>query len=189
MAYSKTTWVTGTTPVSAANLNNLETQYDDAVADSFTETDMFIPFLVGLNTPAVYPTYVSETVGFSLDAAAEAAKTTFVVPNNFGTLVSAIVRFVVSGGSNDESVDWTFNTHWGATGEENDNDTDSVTENAKDIAWTTPPALKIYEIDVTDAFTGIVADDHCYAELVIDALGGTSPAIIVTGILFTYTKI
>lgn len=31
MGYTKTTWVTGTTPISAANLNNLETQYDEAV--------------------------------------------------------------------------------------------------------------------------------------------------------------
>lgn len=33
MPYSKTTWVTGTTPISAANMNNLETQYDEAMAD------------------------------------------------------------------------------------------------------------------------------------------------------------
>jgi hypothetical protein len=31
MAYTPTTWVTGTTPISAANLNNLETQYAQAV--------------------------------------------------------------------------------------------------------------------------------------------------------------
>jgi len=34
MAYTKTTWVAGGAPgISAANLNNLETQYDDAMAD------------------------------------------------------------------------------------------------------------------------------------------------------------
>ena len=33
MAYVKTTWVSGVAPpISAANLNNLETQYDEAIA-------------------------------------------------------------------------------------------------------------------------------------------------------------
>jgi len=31
MVYAKTTWVTGNTPISAANLNNAETQYDTIV--------------------------------------------------------------------------------------------------------------------------------------------------------------
>lgn len=32
MSYTKTTWINGTTPaISAANLNNLETQYDEAL--------------------------------------------------------------------------------------------------------------------------------------------------------------
>jgi hypothetical protein len=33
MAYTKTTWVNNTTDLSAANMNNLETQYDKALAD------------------------------------------------------------------------------------------------------------------------------------------------------------
>lgn len=33
MTYSKTQWTDNATPLSAANLNNLETQYDDAIAD------------------------------------------------------------------------------------------------------------------------------------------------------------
>jgi hypothetical protein len=33
VAYTKTTWVDGVTPVSAQNMNNLETQYDEAKAD------------------------------------------------------------------------------------------------------------------------------------------------------------
>lgn len=43
MAYSKTTWVTGTTPISAANLNNLETQYDEATAYADTLVADLIP--------------------------------------------------------------------------------------------------------------------------------------------------
>ena len=34
MTYTKTTWVSGVTPVSAANQNHLETQYDEAVSDT-----------------------------------------------------------------------------------------------------------------------------------------------------------
>lgn len=33
MAYTKTTWTSGSTPCSAANMNNLETQYEKAMAD------------------------------------------------------------------------------------------------------------------------------------------------------------
>jgi hypothetical protein len=37
MAYVKTTWIDSATPCTAANMNNLETQYDDAVADAATD--------------------------------------------------------------------------------------------------------------------------------------------------------
>ena len=42
MAYSKTTWVNGTTPaINATNLNNLETQYDEAMTDAFDGSNTY----------------------------------------------------------------------------------------------------------------------------------------------------
>ncbi len=43
MPYTKTNWVAGVTPLSEANLDNLETQYESAMADILTvaETEVF----------------------------------------------------------------------------------------------------------------------------------------------------
>ena len=155
-------------------------------ASALAAVGIFIPFLVGLNTTTIYPEYHSETVGFGLNAAGEVAKATFTVPHNFTTLSEAKIKMVISGGTAGHTMDWTVNTHWGAVGEENDNDTDQVTENGKAIGWGGPPWLKVYEVDITAAFTGIVADDHVYVEFIVDALSGASYPI-VSGIQFLYT--
>ncbi|KPV42027.1 hypothetical protein [Alicyclobacillus ferrooxydans] len=41
MPYNKTTWDDDTTPLSASNMNHLETQYDEAIADITTEPQVY----------------------------------------------------------------------------------------------------------------------------------------------------
>jgi len=170
MPYTPLVWVAGVTPLSAANLNNLE---------AAAEKELHIPFLYSAQTPASYPVsnaYIG--IGYALDANAEACRATFRVPHNYTTLVGAIVEFVPEGTG---TFDYTVATEWGAAGEGKDNDSDSVTEDG--VAGT---STKLGELDVSAAFTGIVAGDLVNITFTRDAVA-TITKVHVSTLAFYYT--
>ena len=66
MAYVKTTWVAGVTILSAVNMNHLEEQYDDAIADSLQKTVFdahSVVIAIANDTPVVLPLAASQMIG------------------------------------------------------------------------------------------------------------------------------
>jgi len=159
--YTPLNWAAGVTPLSEANMDHLETQYDAA-----KEGELHLPFTAGINVVPIYPEVHAQLTGFELDAAAEYCSLSFEIPKDFGTLVAAYIPLV---GRTNGDFDWTVNTTWGAVGESFTADTDSVTENAKAVVDNI-----VNEVDVTLAFTGIVARDKVYVKFLLDALNVTT---------------
>ena len=78
MPYTKTVWVSGVTPVDAAEMNNLETQYDESTADSgavrktadetvnnsaVLQNDNELLFAMGVNERFVFECVIYYTTG------------------------------------------------------------------------------------------------------------------------------
>ena len=181
MAYVKTTWNAGVAPgISAANLNNLETQYDTAVADIVAgRQELWIPpaphtgggitlTADGKYAAMRFPNASVPDVGYFLP---------FIVPHDFDSLTS--VKLLIAPDGSD-TIDWTFYTEFCALGEVLTANADSMT--ADDLAVT---ASTRTEIDVTDAFTGIAAGDLVGNYLVFDVIDGAAN-IFVFGLKFKY---
>lgn len=130
------------------------------------EYHLAVPFLFATGPAVSYPISTWLGPGYDLDAAGENVKCGFRIPNHFTSLVAAKIKLMglVTG-----TFDWTFSTNWGANGEAGGVDTDSVTNNAEAITTN-----EYMEIDVTAAFTGIIANDWVSGIFTLDALTTTT---------------
>ncbi|MBA7564248.1 hypothetical protein ES708_05910 [subsurface metagenome] len=114
-----------------------------------------------------------------LDAGAEYCCAGLAVPSDFGSLVSVKVVYI---DRTSDTFDYTVATSFGAAGQAYTTHTDSVTADGVGMTDTI-----IKSLDVTDAFTGLAADDFVGIKMTMDALTG-SAEIAVIGFLFTYSE-
>lgn len=115
-----------------------------------------------------------------LDAAGDNCYCSFRVPSDFSSLTSVKVVFVVS---TTGTIDWTVNTDFGADGETYNTHSDSDTADALGLTDN-----KIKVLDISDAFTGLVAGDYCGVKLTLDDRGVGPTTIKVIGLEFNYSE-
>ena len=137
---------------------------------SLNEKELHVPLLYAGGTPASYAEAHAQLTGNALDAVNEHMRGSFKVPNGFTTLTGATLSFVARTNGN---FDYTFTTSWGAVGESFIADTDSITEDGKVIVDNV-----VNEIDISAAFTGIVANDLVNVKFNLDALDTTTSVIV-----------
>ena len=143
---------------------------DDNDVDATKE--FFTHFLDGtgtLNNSADYLVY-------DLDAL-QIGYTTIKVPHDFTALTHCKV---ICFHSDTENIDWTVETDFASEGEANNTHTDSDTANA--VAMT---ASQIASIDISNAFTGIVASDYVGVKFTLDT--AAAGILHVMGIVFKYS--
>jgi len=243
MAYIKYTWQNFpnvTTPISKANLDHLETQYDE-VGNLFDAHSILIA--IADNTPVVLPVAASTIVGraaagnivaltgtqvrtligwtankllegagagivpteidapgreffvpplfgvgategvtgdfysWFMNGAGELVHFNFKVPYDFTALTHCKVLGIM--GANG-TIDWTATTEFAAIGEAYNTHSDTDTGNG--LAMT---ASEIEEVDISLAFTGIVAGDFVGVQFTLDAISVGSYSVI--GLVFKYT--
>jgi len=102
----------------------------------------------------------------------------FRIPNDFTATTSVKVIIIPTGTG---TFDWTAATNFGANGEDSQTHTDSATANAQ--ATTNDQLL---ELDISAAFTGLLANDIVGLIFTLDALDTTSQLNIV-GLDIKYT--
>jgi len=177
-ADSATTWARLAPGTSGYYLETKGAGANPVWSASIAEYELYVPFLAATGPAVSYPINTAVFgIGYDLDAAGEHVNCSFRIPNNFTTLVSAKIKIL---GLAAGTFDWTLNTNWGANTEGISNDIDSVTVNGA----TTPNNI-IGELDVSAAFTGIVANDWLTARFILDALG-TTTHIYLSGLSFVY---
>jgi len=107
-----------------------------------------------------------------------------VVPADFTSLASVKMAFLFLADADTPSFDWTVTTDFAANGQASATHSDSATA---DGATSTADDANAYilEIDISDAFTGLAADDYVGIKLVLDNVTAyTYPEFI--GIHFRY---
>jgi hypothetical protein len=97
--------------------------------------------------------------GISIGSAATGNQV-FFIPNDFASLTSAVILVIPDA---NETIQWDLATRFGAAGEAENAHTDSVA-NAQ-LAVTN---LQLAELDITDALTGIAANDYCGLQFTSD---------------------
>lgn len=168
-------WPDTTTPITEAALDNLETQYDEAVADIDPATkEFFVTFGYTNDTftqkgqfSVAHLTVGGKHVYFS-----------FKCPHDFTSLTSCLVVGIpnVNG-----TLDWTVNTDFGAHGAAYNASSDTDTQNG--LACT---ASQLNAIEVKLALTGLVADEYIGLQFVTDVLTGIG-SFDVIGLVFKYS--
>ncbi len=111
MPYTPLNWVAGVTPLSEFNLDHLETQYDQAVADIGKE--IFVPCVYG-NLAGGGTVYGDFLTG-QLNDAAHFAVMTFKVPRDFTAITNA--EIIVIPRATQGAADWDIATDYGAVGQ------------------------------------------------------------------------
>jgi len=142
----------------------------NAAIAAVEEREIHIPLLYASGPATSYAESHTQLTGNALDAAAEYMRGSFKVPNYFTTLVGARLTFVAR---TTGTFDYTFTTHWGAVGENFLNDSDSITADGKAIVDNV-----VNSIDISLAFTGIVANDSVNVCFTLDVLTTTTSVII-----------
>ena len=165
-----------------ATQQSIKKYVDDEVAGS-VEKEIYVPFLFASGPAASYPVQLvvnapKTMIGFDLNAGAEYAEANLVIPNDFGTLVGAVIKVT---GQVTGDFDWTVNTDWGATGELTYADSDSATADAAALT-----DKQVAAVDFSAALTGIVAGDFLIVRFTLDALN-TTTNIFVGGLSIYYT--
>lgn len=135
----------------------------DVPAGEAATKEFFVPFLFGEDGAT------HEAIGmyncWLIDAANECAYTTFRVPHDFTSLISAKIIYLGKKESSGYGFDWTVTTYFCENEAAHNEHTDSVTENASVMANNIRG-----EFDITEAFTGIVADDAIGLKLLCDVV-------------------
>lgn len=158
MGYSKTTWVTGTTPISAANLNNLETQYDEVKSELASGSDLTHgasahtnitrtidrPFMIADGGEARGRT---TEMGFVYLESGEAGYAIFQMPADFVSFVSAKVILEPNGTG---TFDWACGACRAEPGQTLSYDADSTSGNDQACTDNT-----ILEITISAALDGL----------------------------------
>ncbi len=145
-----------------------------AIAKSVVTKEFFIPIQsdqgsdLGLDL-----TYVVWLMNLSGDD----VYANFKIPHDFTTLTSVKVVGIWEGTG---TIDWTCVTTFAGVGELKNANTDSHTVDGE--PGTT---LEMEEVDISEAFSGIAADDWIGVQFTLDALTGTS-VFKVCGIVFKY---
>jgi len=116
-----------------------------------------------------------------MDAGEEAAFFNFMVPATFVSLVSAKVVYVAN--ADKAGTDgFDIYTHWGAAGEVYNANSDNLLDTdtgAKVVGI-------IYELDVSDALTGLAALDYVSVYVLADNSGIDPVDVSIIGFLFEY---
>jgi len=143
---------------------------DDNDVDATKE--FFIHFLTGSGTFNNSLDYFI----YDLDAL-QLCYTTIKVPHDFTALTHCKVMCFHSA---NENIDWTVDTDFASEGQLNNTHTDNDTANA--VAMT---ATQITGIDISNAFTGIVAGDYIGVKFTLDT--AAAGLLSVMGIVFRYS--
>lgn len=115
---------------------------------------------------------------YGLGPAGENAHFNFRLPNDFVALTSAkmvILPFTTG------SFDWTVNTYFGASGEAYNANTDSATADGQAVT-----NVQLLELTISDAFTGVAANDIIGVNFLLDVLTTTS-LVGILGLDIKYT--
>jgi len=176
MAYVPKVWVLGEVIIKA-DMDHLETQYAEAVAEIDPATKQFdIP--VAYDTSAAAAAAVlGNSWGMQLQALDTVCFQEFRVPHDFTALTSCVIRVLKETSNN---IDWTVNTDFSADGEAYNTHSDSDTANAVAMVNTFR-----YEIDCSAAFTGLLAGDMVGMKFTLDAMAAGNLNIL--GATFTYS--
>jgi len=177
MAYVKVgPWVNGgAPPISAANLDTIETQYELAVADIAAATrEFFVPVTwednglrVGANDP---PPRVRLTNG-------QRTVLVFYVPHDFTAITEAVI--IVIPNATQGAANWDILSTYGAVGEAYTNHTEN------DVAATYNVVLNQYfEVDISGILSVLAAGDYVGIKLTVSTAGHD---VDVVGIRFKYS--
>ena len=206
--YIKTDWQAGVTPLSEANLDHLETQYDEGKTDldaheinaagsgkhRWTAEKLLKGQGAGADPVEVAMTK-DATREFSVNPYGHSSKN-FSDFDSLGVLMDAVevVYFqfkcphdyttlteckIIFASFSGGNIDWTANTTFAAIGEAYNTHTDSATADGVSLAGNL-----LYAIDISAAFTGLTADDDVHVEFRLDAI--TSGNIRVRELYFKY---
>ena len=111
--------------------------------------------------------------GYTIADALDAAIIVFRVPNDFTTLTSVkIIIYPNSGGGS--TLDWTAATTFGASGEAYNTHTDSQTADGQALTNN-----QLLELDISAAFTGLLANDIVILTFTADVWTGVLGAVIL----------
>ncbi len=181
MAYTKVNWVAGVTPLSEANMDHLETQYDEAI--SYVDANV---------TREIYA-MAHNGVGNEVDMAVRGVAITAVggdafmrllLPADFSTITAAEVIFMSGATGADMHCD--IITYWGSKdGGENYNVHTEV-ENARDIGATVLNQYLSHSItDLLDV-AAPAAGDVIVIRIAYDATA-VATNVNVSGVRLKYT--
>lgn len=152
MAYIKVNWQAGVTPLSEANMDHLETQYDEAIADIDTATkEKFFP----VTFPAGGAAFgnLGDIPVINCLNANEEAYCAIHIPHDFTTIVSAV--FIVIPLATQAAANWDLGSDYHAVGEAYN------THNESEVAASYNVTLNQgFEVDISPVLSAIVAGDR-----------------------------
>ncbi len=151
MPYTPLNWVAGVTPLSEFNLDHLETQYDQAVADIGKE--IFVPVGAGGNTGAARVAVQGDFPAIQCNQAGERVYLAFQVPRDFTTLIAA--EIIVIPTATKANANWDIDSDYGAEGEAYNNHSEADAASTYNVTNN-----QIFAVDISGILSAIVANDY-----------------------------
>lgn len=134
--------------------------------------EFFVPATFGTD-----PQKKGEYAGYYIDAAADIACITFYAPNDFSTIIDAVVMVIAEATATQRL---NLNSNYAAVGELSDAHAESVSD-----VDTVMVVNTVYEIDISGILTALAAGD--YVGVRVSGDGTNEPTLQVVGVRFRYS--
>ena len=161
------------TKIWQGNAANRPVEVDPPAGEAPTK-EFFVPVLhqtgAALSPDGTYGVWKMESAG-------DVLRFSFKIPHDFSSVTSVLIVGMCPGFNAD--FDWTATTSFAAVGETKLTHTDSATADGK-----TATANFIMSVDISAAFTGILADDYVGVQFKLDVVTGAG--IFAFGLIFKY---
>jgi len=181
MAYVKTDWVAGATPLSEVNMDHLETQYDEAKSE-YDEYEK-LKRIFALAVPGADPA-VAGLGGVKVDGGTDIAYMRMIVPPDFTALTSIEVIFLPS--ETGASMNFVVSTYFGAYNGGEDYNVHTETADPRDIGATVTDQYLAHDISDLVNIAPLTIGDLLIVSVGYDAAGIDSNANVV-GLRFIYS--
>ena len=162
------------TKIWQGNAANRPVEVDPPAGEAPTK-EFFVPVLTQTGvTPSPDGTYGV----WKMEGAGDTLYFSFKIPHDFSSVTSVLIVGMCPGYGAD--FDWTATTSFAAVGEVKTTHSGSATADGK-----TATADFIMSVDISAAFTGILADDYIGVKFILDALTGAG--LFAFGLIFKYS--